>query len=164
MFGKPKNSPSESKAPGDPDEAFPEWSAQLEPAATEPPAARANGSSSATGPRRDNPITSVLSSQKPSVISEGFSITGDIQSTGILHVEGKVTGTVGAQSVNISTKGEVEGEIRCNSLHIKGAFQGLAECDELVVASSAQVLGKIIYRYITIGSGAQVQGELSVKA
>jgi cytoskeletal protein CcmA (bactofilin family) len=158
MFGKPKNSPSESKAPGDLDEAFPDVADLVEPVA-EPPA-RANG---AAAPRRDNPITSVLASQKPSVISEGFSITGDIQSTGILHVEGRISGTVAAQSVNISTKGEVEGEIRCNSLNIKGMFRGMADCDELVVASSANVQGTILYRFITIGSGAMVQGELAVK-
>lgn len=155
MFGKPKNSPNGSK---DSDGA--EYVPEVEPLELPAEVAARN----AAPPRRDgNPIASVLSSQKPSVISEGFSITGDIQSNGILHVEGQVTGTVAAQSVNISTKGEVEGEIRCNSLHIKGTFQGLAECEELVVASSARVNGKVIYRYITIGSGAQVQGELAVK-
>ncbi len=154
MFGKPKNSPSGNKEadeigadfPSVEDVELPEEPAKPQPA------------------KRDSPMSSVLSSQKPSVISEGFCITGDIQSTGILHVEGKISGTVAAQSVNISGKGEVEGEIRCNSLNIKGSFHGMANCDELVVASSAHVNGKIFYRFITIGSGAQVQGELSVKA
>ena len=154
MFGKPKNSPNGNKeaddigadVPSVEDVELPQEAPKAQPV------------------KRDSPISSVLASQKPSVISEGFCITGDIQSNGILHVEGRISGTVAAQSVNISAKGEVEGEIRCNSLNIKGSFQGMADCDELVVASSAHVNGKILYRYITIGSGAQVQGELSVKA
>ena len=157
MFGKPKNSPSVNKEAAGLDlessntASIPMFEESPKPAAPPPEH------------KRDHPMSSVLSSQKPSVISEGFSVTGDIQSEGILHVEGRVAGTVAAHSVNISVKGEVEGEIRCNSLNIKGAFQGVANCDELVVASSAQVSGKIFYRYITIGSGARVQGELAVK-
>jgi cytoskeletal protein CcmA (bactofilin family) len=155
MFGKPKNSPSVNKEP---------YGLDIEPGSS-PPVNMAEEipKPAVADPKRDHLMSSVLSSQKPSVISEGFSVTGDIRSEGILHVEGKVAGTVVAHSINISFKGEVEGEIRCHSLNIKGTFQGVADCDELVVASSAQVSGKIFYRYITIGSGAMVRGELAVK-
>jgi cytoskeletal protein CcmA (bactofilin family) len=99
---------------------------------------------------------------KPSVISEGFAFTGDINSTGILHVEGKASGTVTAHSVNVSARGEIEGEVVCNSLNIKGIFSGVAVCEELVIASSAVVKGSISYKFISVGAGAKVEGELFV--
>lgn len=100
-------------------------------------------------------------SDKPSIVSEGFTITGDLRSNGTLHVEGKVSGTLVAHSVNVSVTGEVQGEVTCSSLNIKGHMLGTAVCDELVVASTAHVQGNISYRFLTIGTGATIEGELN---
>ncbi len=67
-----------------------------------------------------------------------------------------------AHSVNVSARGEIEGEVVCNSLNIKGVFSGVAVCEELVIASSAMVKGSISYKYISVGAGAKVEGELFV--
>jgi len=109
------------------------------------------------------PISSLSSSEKPSIISEGFAVTGDLNSSGTLHVEGKISGRITAQSVTISPIGVVDGEISCSSLTIKGTFSGTAHCDDLVIASSSHVKGTIGYRFVTIGAGATVEGDLSVR-
>lgn len=100
---------------------------------------------------------------KPSVISEGFSLAGDIVSEGVLHIEGKTTGTIKAGSINIGPRGQVEGNLACASLHIKGSFSGSAVCSELVVASSAVVKASITYQSLTISRGATIEGDLTVK-
>ncbi|WP_374521528.1 polymer-forming cytoskeletal protein [Hydrogenophaga sp.] len=112
--------------------------------------------------RRAPSIAPLQSSDKPAIISEGFSVVGELRSPqGVLHVEGRVNGTLAAQSIHISGTGEVQGEVSCTSLSIKGSFTGSAVCDELVVASSAVINGKIGYRFLTVGAGASIDGELT---
>ena len=106
---------------------------------------------------------SVLESNKPSVISEGFSMTGDILSGGILHIEGKINGKIKAESINIGPRGRVDGQLDCDTLHIKGVFSGSAVCDELVVADNASVKGRVTYRSVAISRGAMIEGELLCK-
>jgi len=103
----------------------------------------------------------LLDSNKPSVISEGFSLVGDITAQGVLHVEGMIKGTVTTEAVNIGITGAVEGKIQCTSLQIKGAFVGEARCQELVIASKARVRGTITYETLSIQRGAYVEGELA---
>lgn len=147
MFNKPKTNPAENMS------------------TTQSASTESGTSSNAPEPVRAKPsiMSSVLdTTNKPSVISEGFAFTGEINSSGILHVEGRASGTVTAHSVNVSARGEIEGEVVCNSLNIKGVFSGVAVCEELVIASSAIVKGSISYKYISVGAGAKVEGELFV--
>ena len=113
--------------------------------------------------KRGMPSLSVLDSHKPSVISEGFSLTGDIVSSGILHIEGKINGKIKADSINIGPSGQVDGELDCETLHIKGIFSGSAVCGELVVADKASIRGSVTYRSVTISRGAVIEGELLCK-
>lgn len=113
--------------------------------------------------KRGVPTLSILDSHKPSVISEGFSLTGDIVSNGILHIEGKINGKIKADSINIGPSGQVDGDLDCETLHIKGVFSGSAVCGELVVADKASVRGSVTYRSVTISRGAVIQGELLCK-
>jgi cytoskeletal protein CcmA (bactofilin family) len=131
--------------------------------------ASSTGESPAPTPVSESPrvkpsiMSTVLdSTNKPSVISEGFVFKGEINSSGILHVEGRASGTVTAHSINVSARGEIEGEVVCNSFNIKGVFTGVAVCEELVIASSAVVKGSISYKFISVGAGAKVEGELFV--
>jgi cytoskeletal protein CcmA (bactofilin family) len=113
--------------------------------------------------KRGNTGVAVLDTHKPTVISEGFSLTGDIVSDGILHIEGRTSGTIKASSINVGPRGQVEGNVACASLHIKGSFSGTAVCGELVVAASAIVKGSITYQVLTIGRGATIEGDLVVR-
>lgn len=101
------------------------------------------------------------SSDKPSIVSESIEIRGELNSTGALHVEGKVVGKITAQSVNISSSGSVDGDLTCQSFNVKGHFSGTAVCEDLLLAGSARLDGNVSYRYITIGPGAVVRGELT---
>ena len=102
----------------------------------------------------------LLDRSKPSVISEGFTLQGDISAKGVLHVEGFIKGTVSTDVVNIGPRGAIEGQVTSKSLHVKGAFVGTAVCDELSIASKARVVGRITYRTVAIQRGALIEGEL----
>lgn len=87
---------------------------------------------------------------------------GDLDSSnGVLHVEGGVVGNVNVDVANVGSGGFIEGNLTCNSLTIKGRFDGILSCDELVIAASAQIKGRVGYRFITISTGAQVDAEMT---
>ncbi len=152
MFSRHKNKP----APAD-EISFlagrPAAAPASEPVALEEPAPKATPAPAPAG-------GFLLERNKPSVISEGFSLVGDISADGVLHVEGQVRGTVKTHVVNIGPNGSVEGEISCHQLHIKGSFLGQADCDELLIAGKARVNGRVTYRTLSVQRGADIDGSL----
>ena len=105
-----------------------------------------------------------MSGMKPSVISEGFVITGDIVAEGGLHVEGTIRGQIKVKAATIGPRGLVDGTLECGSLQIKGRFSGTAICRDLFVSSTAIVDGRIFYQEITAQRGASIQGSLILSA
>ncbi len=100
---------------------------------------------------------------KPAIVSEQFTIRGDIDSEGTLHVEGHVIGTVRAHTIHISATGHIQGDVMCETLNVKGAVNGSIVCQELVMASTARIKGKVCYEFITVGAGAQLDGEMTIE-
>ena len=98
---------------------------------------------------------------KPSTISEGFELTGEITSQGNLQVEGKVNGNIQAENLSIGSKGVVKGSVKCHSLTIKGEFSGEASCDQLNLSGNAVVNGDIQYRSLTMTAGAILMGTVT---
>ncbi|MGA0990905.1 MAG: bactofilin family protein [Burkholderiaceae bacterium] len=88
-----------------------------------------------TAPTRGgNRAESLLDSgPRPSVVSEGFSIRGEIDARGALHVQGSVSGQVKVDELTVGNSGELEGTVACVTLTIKGRFSGTAVCSELLV-------------------------------
>lgn len=108
-------------------------------------------------------VQSLMTNQKPSVVSEGFTLRGEIESSGVLHIEGSVIGTIKSDDVNIGHAGSIEGALTCVNLSIKGQLTGTVICDELTIAPSARIKGDLSYRFLTIGSGASIEGELTCR-
>lgn len=152
MFARHKNKPAADEI------SFLGGRSAAAPAAAEPAPEPAPKATAAPAPA---PVGGfLLERNKPSVISEGFSLVGDISADGVLHVEGQVRGTVTTHVVNIGPNGSVEGEISCQQLHIKGNFIGQADCDELLIAGKARVNGRVTYRTLSVQRGADIDGSL----
>jgi cytoskeletal protein CcmA (bactofilin family) len=97
---------------------------------------------------------------KPSIISAGFELVGDLVSTGVVQVEGTVRGNLRLSAVTIGSTGEVVGTIECRTLHIKGRFNGQARCEELTLSADAAVDGTLSYSQMSAQRGARIKGEL----
>lgn len=97
---------------------------------------------------------------KPSVISEGFSLHGDIKAQGTLHIEGTVVGTIETDVVNIGPTGKVDGLVVCRSLVIKGTFVGEGVCSDLAISTKGRFDGSVRYRTVSVQRGANIAGEL----
>lgn len=97
---------------------------------------------------------------KPSVISEGFSFNGDIQSLGQLTVDGEITGSIAVENLIIGVNGSVGGTVHAKTISAKGRLSGKVNCDEIIVGGRSIVDGDLTYSTITIQRGGVVKGDI----
>lgn len=109
-------------------------------------------------------------SNKPSpidsLIGAGSIITGDIQFTGGLRIDGHVKGNIKAVGDKLGTLvlselAKVEGEIEVDHVVINGTVAGSVRTKEyLELLSKARVTGDVSYKTIEIHVGAIIMGRL----
>ena len=97
------------------------------------------------------------------LISRETIITGDIQFTGSVHVEGVVKGNITTDEgqLTVASSGSIEGDVRAQRVVIDGHVHGnvLAEV-HLELASRSVINGNVYYCLIEMVKGAQVNGSL----
>ena len=114
--------------------------------------------------RKDKPLTTVQGST--TLIARDAVVTGDIQFSGNLDVEGKVNGSIVAQEgkeamLRIMEGGDVSGEIRVPSAVINGAVKGdIHSSERLELAEKAEVDGDVYYHLIEMAVGCRANGGL----
>jgi cytoskeletal protein CcmA (bactofilin family) len=100
------------------------------------------------------------------LIGAETSITGDVQFSGGLRVDGEIKGNVTAvdgtsSTLVISERARVEGQISVSHLIINGTVIGPVSASEfLELQAKARVTGDVEYQRIEIHLGAVVQGRL----
>jgi cytoskeletal protein CcmA (bactofilin family) len=101
-----------------------------------------------------------------SLIGAGTKITGDVQFTGGLRIDGEVSGnviaTVGKTSTLVlSEQARVDGEISVTHLVANGTVTGPVRASEyLELQSKAKLIGDVHYKTMEIHLGAIVEGKL----
>jgi cytoskeletal protein CcmA (bactofilin family) len=111
-----------------------------------------------------------FSAGSTTLVSKNTQIVGDINFSGNLMIEGKITGNICVSSgsdahARVLEKGVVEGEIRVPSIVINGTVNGDVYSDKHVeLAAKAIVNGNVHYSLIEMVKGAQVNGNLVYSA
>lgn len=62
---------------------------------------------------------------KPSVISEGFEFTGDVNFQGTLNVDGTLSGSINVQNLLIGSSGKVNGSIKATTIQVRDHSQAM---------------------------------------
>lgn len=99
------------------------------------------------------------------LIASSAKVTGDIEFTGGLHVQGRVEGNVHVSAdggrLVIGESGSVKGEIRVGDILINGRVEGdVYAVGKLELAEKAVIEGNVYYNLIEMVVGAQVNGKL----
>jgi len=94
----------------------------------------------------------------PSIISDGTKFKGNIASSGIIQIDGKVEGDINCDELIIGVKGNVVGTVTANNLFLYGVLQGTANVNELFIAKSAKLLGDAAHTTIAVEPGAYIDG------
>ncbi len=94
------------------------------------------------------------------IISSGTELHGDVNTTGDMRIDGKLTGNFySSQKLVIGTSGVIEGTINCSDCDISGKVVGdLFVKELLVLKSTADVTGNIHTNKLVIELNAQYCG------
>ena len=95
-----------------------------------------------------------------SVIASGMKIVGDIESTGVVKIEGIVEGAVrGARQLLLGRQGTVHGDIRAHEVVIGGTVVGTIVAEERVeIQGTSRVQGDIHTKSIVVLEGGVING------
>ncbi|MGH7658703.1 MAG: bactofilin family protein [Gemmatimonadales bacterium] len=101
-----------------------------------------------------------------SIIGQGMHVTGDLETAGVLKIEGRITGTIRASDQVLVAQGAVvEGDIITREAVIGGEVHGSITARERVeVQASSLVTGDITTARIAIHEGGKVNGEMRMES
>lgn len=105
-----------------------------------------------------------ITTNERNFLSPQTKIKGDIQTKGVLRIDGIVEGNVSVQGrLILGVKANVQGNIMADSLEVEGTLTGDCQVKEtLTLKESAIVNGNLIYGNISIDLGARFTGTSKV--
>lgn len=96
-----------------------------------------------------------------SVIGSDVTITGDVEASVDLHVDGSVRGDLSCASLVQGEGSTIEGGITAESARLSGTVKGSIKARELMILKSAHIMGDVEYTALTIEQGARVEGHFA---
>ena len=118
---------------------------------------------------KDNTTNKNNNSHTPSkldtLLGQNTTITGDLTFNGVLHLDGKIVGSLaGTQQddiLTISESGIIEGKIEVANIVINGTIKGdIYASGKIEVASKANIEGNVYYQNIEMEAGSKINGQL----
>jgi cytoskeletal protein CcmA (bactofilin family) len=93
-----------------------------------------------------------------------MTIIGDVETDGVVKVEGRVKGSVRAtQQILLAPGGMVEGDLQTKEAIIGGEVRGTVRADDRVeIQATSMIQGDIVTARIAILEGGQVNGEIKM--
>jgi cytoskeletal protein CcmA (bactofilin family) len=93
-----------------------------------------------------------------SVISRALKITGQLESTEDIQIDGIVEGDVRAASVKVGAGARIKGTVYGDMVELAGTVDGRIEAKKVVLLRSAHMSGDVVHQDIQIESGAFIDG------
>ena len=95
-----------------------------------------------------------------SVISKALKITGELESTEDIQIDGQIEGDVRGVGVKIGQNAKVKGTVYGDEVELAGTIEGKIEAKKVILAGTARMTGDIWHQEIKIETGAYVSGTL----
>jgi cytoskeletal protein CcmA (bactofilin family) len=99
-----------------------------------------------------------------SMIGADIVITGNIEASVDLHIEGRVNGDVRCSTLILGENSSVNGSIHAERVRVSGTVEGAIETRDLAVEAGAQVTGDIVYERLRVANGGSVEGTMKRNA
>jgi cytoskeletal protein CcmA (bactofilin family) len=99
-----------------------------------------------------------------SIIASDMTVTGDLETEGVVRIEGRVKGTVRVGSqILVSDGAVIDGDLHTQEAVVAGQVSGAIHARERVeLQATALVTGDILTPRISIVEGARVTGEVKM--
>ena len=95
-----------------------------------------------------------------SVISKALKITGELESTEDIQIDGQIEGDVHGVGVKIGQNAKVKGTVYGDEVELAGTIEGKIESKKVILAGTARMTGDVVHQDIKIESGAYINGSL----
>jgi cytoskeletal protein CcmA (bactofilin family) len=99
-----------------------------------------------------------------SVISKALKITGELESTEDIQIDGEIEGDVRGVGVKIGQNAKVKGTVYGDEVELAGTIEGKIESKKVFLTGTARMTGDIWHQDIKIDSGAHIAGNLKPEA
>lgn len=100
-----------------------------------------------------------------SIVANGTRIVGDIESAGVIKVDGRIEGSVnGARQVLLGRGASIHGNVAADEVVIGGVVDGaILAVERLELQNSAIVNGDIATKSIVVLEGARINGNVRMR-
>jgi cytoskeletal protein CcmA (bactofilin family) len=95
-----------------------------------------------------------------SVISKALKITGELESTEDIQIDGQIEGDVRGVGVKIGQNAKVKGTVYGEEVELAGTIEGRIEAKKVFLAGTARMTGDVWHQDIRVESGAYINGNL----
>lgn len=96
-----------------------------------------------------------------SVIGADIVITGNIEASVDLHIEGQVIGDVRCATLILGESSSVNGHIYAARVKVSGTVEGAIETRDLAIEATAKVMADITYERLRVANGGTIQGKVT---
>jgi cytoskeletal protein CcmA (bactofilin family) len=99
-----------------------------------------------------------------SIIAAGTTLNGDVDTDGVIRIEGRVEGAIrAARQVLVGRQGSVLGDISTREAVIGGKVEGtITATERLEVQSTSLIIGDINTRAIAVIEGGKINGTVRI--
>ena len=97
-----------------------------------------------------------------SVLAQDLRITGEISSTGTIEVLGEIEGNLTARGLVVGVEGRMTGTVSAETVEVKGRLDGSVATHTFALRASAEVAADVSYTTLVIESGARIEGKFSL--
>lgn len=93
-------------------------------------------------------------------LGKALTIRGVLDSDGEVHVHGNVVGQINADRLVIGAGGYVEGDVVAREVRIIGRLKGRVFAFNVMLESSADIVGRVFHHIVTVEKGAKIDGRM----
>ncbi len=97
-----------------------------------------------------------------SIIAFGMKVLGDIETNGVIKIEGTIEGTIrGARQVLVGRQGEIKGDVHAREVVVGGKVEGTITAAERVeIQGTSAVSGDVYTKSIVVLEGGRINGSV----
>jgi cytoskeletal protein CcmA (bactofilin family) len=95
-------------------------------------------------------------SAAPSIISADAVLHGTLESTGDIHLNGRVEGNVHSACLVVDDEAVIQGEVLADDVTVRGSIRGRIRARKVLFCSGSRVEGDILYGILAVEIGAQL--------
>ncbi|MEO0983387.1 MAG: polymer-forming cytoskeletal protein [Pseudomonadota bacterium] len=96
----------------------------------------------------------------PSIISADMKIVGSVASEGEMQIDGSIDGDVSAISLTIGQSGRIEGEVKAETIVVRGEVKGAIRARKVELETGSKVIGDIVHTSLSIQANASFEGQV----